>query len=226
MELREMNIALVNAEGTLDDIIKKYGIKTVGEFMVLAQLLKEKNCSSPEVNDTLKRIMSLPDEISYGSVSELKINIEKLTPVDRLPLNFKLVSFNGIRYRFKSVYELLNRYRRPIGLGEVKMQYLAGALKMYDERLNEIISNTPVEEWNLGLFNKDREEKISLVSEHSDELLPRLFEGNENFVWGPLSKTVKEQMLNEPRICSYIADYNNLADIENNDPKILNKFRR
>lgn len=227
MELREMNIDLVNAEGTLDDIIKKYGIKTVGEFMVLAQLLKEKNCSSPEVNDTLMRIMSLPDEISYGTVSELKINIQKLTPVDRLPLNFKLVAFNRIGYRFKSVYDLLNRYRRPIGLGEIKMQYLAGALKMYDERLNEIISNTPVEEWNLGLFNKDREEKISLVSEHSDELLPELL-GNEN-VWGPLSKTVRDQMLNEPtsrdKLCSYIADYNDLEDIKNGNPKILSKFR-
>ena len=107
------------------------------------------------------------------------------------------------------------------------MQYLAGDLKMYDERLNEIISNTPVEEWNLGLFNKDREEKISLVSEHSDELLPELL-GNEN-VWGPLSKTVRDQMLNEPtsrdKLCSYIADYNDLKKKKNGNPKILSKFR-
>lgn len=110
-----MNINIVN-DGSFDNIISEYNIKTVEELEVYAKVRKKLN--RPVDPMILSAIASAKLLEGYypKNIEDLKVNIDKFNSIRVLPLNFKLRTFDFVSQNFPTIYELKNAdFIREIG---------------------------------------------------------------------------------------------------------------
>ena len=110
-----MDIKIVS-DGSFDDIIEKYNIKTVEELEVYAKVRKKLNRPvDPMILSAIARAKLL-EGYYPKNIEDLKVNIDKFNSIQVLPLNFKLRTFDFVSQNFPTIYELKNAdFIREIG---------------------------------------------------------------------------------------------------------------
>lgn len=110
-----MNINIVN-DGSFDNIISEYNIKTVEELKVYAKVCKKLNRPvDPMILSAIARAKLL-EGYYPKNIEDLKVNIDKFNSIRVLPLNFKLRTFDFVSQNFPTIYELKNAdFIREIG---------------------------------------------------------------------------------------------------------------
>ena len=221
-----MNINIVN-DGSFDNIISEYNIKTVEELEVYAKVCKKLNRPvDPMILSAIARAKLL-EGYYPKNIENLKVNIDKFNSIRVLPLNFKLRTFDFVSQNFPTIYELKNAdFIR--GIGTTKKEYLDAAVKMYQDRVDTLLFTTPEKNLNLDILNNNQSEKLDIVNASS--MVEDLLNNYENFIWGPMNGKTPATEEFKNMIASYIAMYNDIGDLQNCiagiDARPIEKFIR
>lgn len=221
-----MDIKIVS-DGSFDDIVKKYNIKTVEELKVYAKVYEE--LENRPVNRMVLSAIRRADVLEGyypKDIENLKVNIDKFTSSLYLPLNFNTKVFSIASREFPTVYQIKHaNFIR--GVGDVKKVYVKDALKMYQDRIDMLLFTTPEKDLDLDILTRNQEEKQKIVN--SSLMLWDLLSSSDNFVWGSMTDDMKRKALatKEPFV-RIIAAYNDKEELNNYgiNNNVIKKFIR
>lgn len=221
-----MDIKIVS-DGSFDDIIEKYNIKTVEELKVYAKVYEElKNRPINRMVLSAIRRADVLEGYYPKDIENLKVNIDKFTSSLYLPLNFNTKVFSIASREFPTVYQIKHaNFIR--GVGDVKKVYVKDALKMYQDRIDMLLFTTPEKDLDLDILTRNQEEKQKIVN--SSLMLWDLLSSSDNFVWGSMTDDMKRRALatKEPFV-RIIAAYNDKEELNNYgiNNNVIKKFIR
>lgn len=221
-----MDIKIVS-DGSFDDIIEKYNIKTVEELKVYAKVYEElKNRPINRMVLSAIRRADVLEGYYPKDIENLKVNIDKFTSSLYLPLNFNTKVFSIASREFPTVYQIKHaNFIR--GVGDVKKVYVKDALKMYQDRIDMLLFTTPEKDLDLDILTRNQEEKQKIVN--SSLMLWDLLSSSDNFVWGSMTDDMKRKALatKEPFV-RIIAAYNDKEELNNYgiNNNVIKKFIR
>lgn len=221
-----MDIKIVS-DGSFDDIIEKYNIKTVEELKVYAKVYEElKNRPINRMVLSAIRRADVLEGYYPKDIENLKVNIDKFTSSLYLPFNFNTKIFSIAACEFPTVYQI--KHANSIrGVGDVKKVYVKDALKMYQDRIDTLLFMTAEKDLDLDILTRNQEEKEKIVN--SSLMLWDLLSSSDNFVWGPMTDDMKRRALatKEPFV-RIIAAYNDKEELNNYgiNNNVIKKFIR
>lgn len=221
-----MDIKIVS-DGSFDDIIEKYNIKTVEELKVYAKVYEElKNRPINRMVLSAIRRADVLEGYYPKDIENLKVNIDKFTSSLYLPFNFNTKVFSIASREFPTVYQIKHaNFIR--GVGDVKKVYVKDALKMYQDRIDMLLFTTPEKDLDLDILTRNQEEKEKIVN--SSLMLWDLLSSSDNFVWGSMTDDMKRKALatKEPFV-RIIAAYNDKEELNNYgiNNNVIKKFIR
>lgn len=221
-----MDIKIVS-DGSFDDIIEKYNIKTVEELKVYAKVYEE--LKNRPVNRMVLSAIRRADVLEGyypKDIENLKVNIDKFTSSLYLPFNFNTKIFSIAAREFPTVYQI--KHANSIrGVGDVKKVYVKDALKMYQDRIDTLLFMTPEKDLDLDILTRNQEEKQKIVN--SSLMLWDLLSSSDNFVWGPMTDDMKRRALaTKESFVRIIAAYNDKEELNNYgiNNTVIKKFIR
>ncbi len=221
-----MDIKIVS-DGSFDDIIEKYNIKTVEELKVYAKVYEE--LKNRPVNRMVLSAIRRADVLEGyypKDIENLKVNIDKFTSSLYLPFNFNTKIFSIAAREFPTVYQI--KHANSIrGVGDVKKVYVKDALKMYQDRIDTLLFMTPEKDLDLDILTRNQEEKQKIVN--SSLMLWDLLSSSDNFVWGPMTDDMKRRALaTKESFVRIIAAYNDKEELNNYgiNNNVIKKFIR
>lgn len=210
-----MDIKRVN-DGTLNEVIEKYNIKTVEELKIYAQVYEDatNRTVAPAILSAITKAGML-EGYYPKNIENLKVNIDKFNSTRFLPFDFKLGTFKFAYHDFPTVYQIKNADHIR-GIGKTKQEIVDGALKLYQDRIDTLIFKTPEKELNVDILTRGQEEKLKVVN--SSSMIWDLLSSSDNFVWGSMDNYRKGDELRIPdsfakMVESYIAMYNDMEDL-------------
>ena len=221
-----MDIKIVS-DGSFDDIIEKYNIKTVEELKVYAKVYEElKNRPINRMVLSAIRRADVLEGYYPKDIENLKVNIDKFTSSLYLPFNFNAKIFSIAACEFPTVYQI--KHANSIrGVGDVKKVYVKDALKMYQDRIDTLLFMTPEKDLDLDILTRNQEEKEKIVN--SSLMLWDLLSSSDNFVWGPMTDDMKRRALaTKETFVRIIAAYNDKEELNNYgiNNNVIKKFIR